>query len=280
MQQNGKPKITKTKAGQSKSSHRTIAETSGVQVISRAAQILKMLASARGLSISMIAEEVGLSRSTVYRILSALEFESLVVTNGPGGYRIGPAITEMAEAGRATIAELLPHMRRLSAELKETVDLSILTGNSVTFIEHVVAPRRLQAVSAPGLSFPLHCTANGKAMLATLSDSRIRELLPSRLEKYTGNTCLLRSQVETEIADVRRRGYALDREEHTAGICAVGATFQVTGQGEFWAISVPLPSSRFYGHENQLVEALLRETARIRAEVSGNRPTGEALPAI
>jgi DNA-binding IclR family transcriptional regulator len=164
--------------------------------------------------------------------------------------------------------------------LNETVDLSVLTGNSVTFIEHVVAHRRLQAISAPGLSFPLHCTANGKALLATLTDSRIRELLPGRLEKLTGNTCLLRSQLEVELEDVRSLGYAFDREEHTVGICAIGTAVEGNTKSEYWALSVPMPSSRFYGHENRLVQALLREAERIRAAITRPQHSTDVSPNI
>jgi DNA-binding IclR family transcriptional regulator len=250
---------------------KAVSQSGGVQVISRAAQILRMLASAQGLSITTIAQEVKLSRSTVHRILTALEGEGLVSTNGPSGYKVGPAISKMAEMSKMhSVEDLMPYLKRLSEVLNETVDLSNLTGNTVTFVSHVVTARRLQAVSAPGVSFPLHCTANGKAILSTLSREKQLDLLPARLERYTAHTCVSRSQLLSELERIKSDGYAFDREEHTDGICAVSVAV-VAPVNERWAISVPLPASRFYSQEAKLTAALFKEARRICSEVLGFR---------
>lgn len=69
---------------------------------------------------------------------------------------------------------------RLSNELEETVDLAVLSGNTATFIDRVAKPQRLQAISAIGVSFPLHASANGKAMLAEPRDAEVRRLVGNR----------------------------------------------------------------------------------------------------
>jgi DNA-binding IclR family transcriptional regulator len=264
--------MTKKKSGSSSSGSKA-AQTGGVQVIRRAAEILRMLATARGLSITAVARQVELSRATVYRILTALEEEGLVSTSGPGGYKIGPGINLIAEASKlSSVDDLMPFVRRLSATLNETVDLSILTGRTVTFVEHVVAVRRLQAVSAPGVSFPLHCTANGKAILATMPKDKRLNSLPRELEPFTSKTCLSKPKLERELIEVGRAGWAMDREEHSEGICAVGVAF-LAPVDEYWAISVPMPASRFYGNETALAQALLHEAKLICAAVPGFRMT-------
>jgi DNA-binding IclR family transcriptional regulator len=127
----------------------------------------------------------------------------------------------------------------------------------MTFVDQVVALHRLRAVSAVGLSFPLYCTANGKAVLAAQSAATARRLLPRTLPALTPATITDPRALDTELDAIRADdGVAFDREEHTVGICAVGAALP-TPYGGWAAISVPLPSSRFYGHEQQLKAAVL-----------------------
>lgn len=229
---------------------------------------MRVLGAATGMSLSDVAAAVGLARSTTHRIIVALEREGLVVRNGPGGYRLGPSITLLAEACKlAAIHDVHPYLVRLSQELHETVDLSVLSDRSMSFVDQVVAPQRLRAVSAIGVSFPLHCTANGKAALATMTVDVVRSLLPKRLERLTPSTCTDRSKLEKELDRVRRSKTAFDLEEHTVGICAVGQCVRL-GTGDLLAISIPLPAGRFYGRENKLAAILRRHCAEIVSDFS------------
>ena len=106
----------------------------------------------------------------------------------------------------------------------ETVDLAVLSGDHVVFIDQVARPQRLQTVSAVGVSFPLHSTANGKALLATLDEAEIRKLLPARLRRLTCHTITSLDVLLAELEEVRDTGLAWDREENDIGICAVGST--------------------------------------------------------
>ncbi|MGH2894330.1 MAG: IclR family transcriptional regulator, partial [Solirubrobacteraceae bacterium] len=150
------------------------------------------------------------------------------------------------------------------------VDLSVLIHDHVSFIDQVAAPHRLRAVSAVGGSFQAHCTANGKALLATHRDEVLRELLPRMLEAATPNTITDRELLIEHLGTVRRDGFAVDREEHTLGICAVGAVVNDTF-GPVAAVSVPVPTQRFTGHEKSLSQALLSTVAEID-DVLGARP--------
>lgn len=239
----------------------------GVQVIERAAEILRILAEGKGLSLSDVGKAVGLARSTVHRIILALQAEGLVTRSGPGTYRLGPSIVALAEASKtAVVHELRPYLVRLSQELNETVDLSLLTGHTVMFVDQVIAPQRLRAVSGIGVSFPLHCTANGKAILAALPDQTVQSLLPNHLERFTPWSHVDRSVLLKELGEIRRSGIAFDRQEHTVGICAVGSTLRLDSS-EWLAISVPLPAERFSGQEGRLAGALRRCCAEIVSNI-------------
>jgi DNA-binding IclR family transcriptional regulator len=228
----------------------------GVQAIARAAAILRALENAPGgCGISEIATATGLPKSTAHRIVAALADEDMVVQEG-GRVRLGGAIDRLAAAGReALVDRLRPVLLDLRRQLDETVDLAVLDGAAVRFVDQVAAPRRLRATSAIGELFPLHCTANGKALLATMTDTEIEGLLPARLERYTPNTIVSRARLLEELDAVRRGGVAFDREEHTAGISAVGAALSEGGR-TLAAISVPVPTQRFSGRERELAAAV------------------------
>jgi DNA-binding IclR family transcriptional regulator len=242
----------------------------GIQVIARAAEILRTLQAAPGgLTQAELADRLGLARSTVHRILGALAEEGLVTgSRSRGRYRLGAEISRMADAVRRDLlGRVHPYLQDLSRELGETVDLSILDGERVTFLDQVVAPQRLQAVSAVGESFPLHTCAPGKAILALLPGPRLAAALPARLAALTPNTITGPGALRRELARIREEGVAHDREEHTEGICAVGAVIDAAEERPM-AVSVPMPAQRYHGREAELTAALLAATTRLRADLN------------
>ena len=220
--------------------------TGGVQAIARAALVLRALERApEGIGLADLAATVELPKSTVHRLLAALAAEDLVELGPEGTARLGSGLVRLGAATRRGLRfRLAPVMLRLRRELDETVDLAILEGDEVTFVEQFPAPHRLRAVSGVGTSFPAHCTANGKALLAALADEEVELLLPSRLERFTERTITSRSGLLAELAEIRKRGVAFDIEEHTEGICAIGAAV-ADPAGPAGAISVPIPTQRF-----------------------------------
>jgi DNA-binding IclR family transcriptional regulator len=242
------------------------APTHGIQVITRAAEILRSLEGhPNGLSLSQIAERAELPRSTVHRIVTALVIEGLLVSASPNGrVRIGPELLRLAAAGRRDVqVELRPLMQRLFEDLNETIDLARLDGDHLRFIDQIPAPHRLRAVSSVGATFPLHCTANGKAVLALLPDEEIKRRISPRMASYTPATITRRSELLAEIAEVRESGVAFDREEHTIGICAVSLAITDANQTPV-AIAVPMPRQRFDGREDELIRAV--QGARTEAQ--------------
>jgi DNA-binding IclR family transcriptional regulator len=240
----------------------------GIQVIARASAILHAIAERQGgVGLSELAREVGLPRSTTHRIVAALEVEDMVSSAAEGRMRIGPALIRLGAAERLDLrAEARPHLERLSEQLNETVDLAVLDGDAVLFLDQVSAPQRLRAVSAIGSLFPAYCTANGKALLAELPLRTVHELLPPRLPERTPNTITARAKLDAELKRIRRDGVAIDREEHTLGICAVGAVIR-DSFGVEMAITVPMPAQRFEGREEEIASALRETCAAIEADL-------------
>jgi DNA-binding IclR family transcriptional regulator len=247
-------------------------DKSQVQVIARAATILRALEEENsGLSLGQIAQRVNLARSTVQRIVAALETEKLVIAATPNGrVRLGPTILRLAASVRSDfIALARPFLERLSEELHETVDLSTVKKDHLVFIDQVIGAQRLRTVSAVGETFPLTCTANGKAYLAQLSDAAIEALLGRTYAARTPKTITAIEPLLTELKTVRRTGVAFDREEHTAGICAAGVAMH-DPLGNAVAISVPVPSQRFVNRQALIAERLLATKRAMETHMNAN----------
>jgi DNA-binding IclR family transcriptional regulator len=232
-----------------------------VQVIARAAAILHALEDeADGLSLGQIAQRVNLARSTVQRIVAALTAEKFLIAASPNGrVRLGPTILRLAASARTDfVAIARPFLVQLSNELKETVDLAVVKKDHLVFIDQVIGSHRLRAVSAVGETFPLHCTANGKAYLAGLETDAIARLIGASYEQRTPRTLTRLEDLLKDLKSVRKTGVAFDREEHTQGICAAGVATR-DPLGNVIAISVPVPAQRFYQHQRNIA-AQLRAT--------------------
>ncbi|MFT6452152.1 MAG: DNA-binding IclR family transcriptional regulator [Halocynthiibacter sp.] len=244
----------------------------GIQVIGRAASILRALRDdPQGMSLGQIADTVGLARSTVQRIVSALQEERLVVTSGTGGIRLGPEITTLAGATKFSIADLCrPLLTDLVRSCGETADLSCLRGPDMIFLDQVAGTHRLRAISSVGDVFPLTDTANGRAVLAMMPRDRAKKL--TEAEWVRRGTPGVWSEFAALLDRVEATGIAWDREEHTPGISAMGFAF-VDWSGDLHAISVPVPASRFERVEKIIEGELTKLRGKVLAAINPARPS-------
>jgi len=178
--------------------------------------------------------------------------------------RLGPALIRLAASASVEFDHITrPIMVELSQAVGETVDLSVLKRNSAVFTDQIQGRHRLRAVSAIGESFPLHCTANGKALLSVLSSDKLERVLRNPLPKMTANTITKPAELLKQIEICRRTGIAIDDEEHTEGISALGTGF-VDPLGRAIALSIPVPTTRFKRIHHELGSHLLGARQRIR----------------
>ena len=236
-------------------------DDSGIRVIARAADILRSLGHhPEGLTLSEIAQQVGLPRSTVQRIVSALDDANLVIAVSPtSGVRLGPALVALAGAARPFgIAELArPVLVQLAKDLGETVDLAVFGHNKTVVVDQISGIHPLVAVSAVGSSLPLHCSASGKVLLASLGDPELAKLRRHlELPSMTPRTITDWNRLDLEIEQVRKLGVAFDREEYRPGICAVAMALRGP-DGQAAAVSLPAPAERFNATEATLTQTLI-----------------------
>lgn len=220
----------------------------GIQVIARAAAVLRALGEhPAGLSLTEIATHTGLARSTVQRIVQALEVEGLVEPRGPqGGFQLGPTLPRLVYRRQMDIVSATrPHLEQLSAELGETTALCTLTGDEVTALDRCIAERVLRVAFPLGtIPFPAHALAPGLVMLAQLGP----DALALALRTPTAPPDLAR-----RLDEVRASGRATDRTDECQGhAVALPSPFGL------YALCVVVPLSRAAGREAQVFDALER----------------------
>ncbi len=225
-----------------------------IHVISKAIAVLRVCASTnRGLSLGEIAERVGYPRSTVQRIVNSLRMEDFLFSEDAyGSIRLGRGIFALTSQPYFDVVEIAhPFLKELAQETGETVDLSMLRIDHLVFLDQVAGNHRLRAVSSVGEAFPLHNTANGKAILALLPDSEMKRVSGTTFHRRTPATKALLKEIDT----IRATGIAEDKEEHTEGICAIGTAFSAVSG--IYALSLPMPAVRFEARKAILKERLL-----------------------
>jgi DNA-binding IclR family transcriptional regulator len=245
------------------------ADGGGKQVIARAAAVLKTLENQRnGLSLSQIAKAADLPRTTVHRLVTALEAQQMVIT-GSSGVRLGPALVRLAASAHTDIVAIArPYVESLGRRTRETVDVSVYRGLHAISVDQYASDQELRVVSPVGTAFPIHCTAHGKALLGTFSDEFVAQLLAEPLERRTPSTLISVTDVINEVRVARDQGWAIDREEHARGVCGLGIHVR-SGLVEHYAISLAVPALRFEENLESLKAALLQCKAEIESVIGG-----------
>jgi DNA-binding IclR family transcriptional regulator len=229
-------------------------QKSDIQVINKAAAILRVCAETnRGLSLGEIATRVGFPRSTVQRIVNSLRSEDLLSSEDSyRSIRLGSGLFALTSQPHLDVVEIAhPFLKELAQETGETVDLAMLRNDHLVFVDQVTGSHRLRAISSVGEVFPLHNTANGKAVLALLTESEIRKKMGATLDRVKLGSKKFLAEIDT----IRSTGVAEDRQEHTEGICATGTAFRVISG--IYAVSLPMPALRFEARRIQLKARLL-----------------------
>lgn len=240
----------------------------GIRVIARAADILKTLGQhPEGLTLREIANRVNLARSTVQRIVKALDDANFVIAASPtSGVRLGPALTSLASfAKQIDILQICrPLLVKLNKDCGETVDFAVFGNDKAVVVDQIPGVHRLVAVTAIGSSLPLHASATGKALLAELAPHELASLRKRyRLVRFNENTIVDWAELDSQIAQVRRDGIAWDREECFPGIRCAAKSIRGPN-GEVGAVSIPVPTERFETTKDNLVQILRRRCGTLQ----------------
>ena len=250
------------------SSNGQITRNSSV-ALERGADVLLLFASSKApkLGVTQIANELGLSKAVVHRILSALRNKGIVEFDAVSRrYALGPIIMSLGltylnklEARQIAVPELVG----LSKLTNETATLSVRTGASRAYVDQVTPDREVLMSVQIGVSYPLHAGASSKALLAFLPDEEIDRYLEEPLRKVTPATITDRRKLRRELKQIVERGWAYSFGERQAGASSVAAPILDYRDYPIAVVSVCGPSDRIESEINMCAEHLVAAVNRM-----------------
>lgn len=236
-----------------------------LQTVDRALQLLETLAEhPRGMQPKEIEECLELNKVTVHRLLATLENRGFIERIG-NGYMIGLKIVELSSMKLSNVelkTEAAPYLRELVNKLGLPVQMAILEGSQAVFIDKIESINSFRMYSQIGKRIPVYACGVGKILLMQKTDEEIRKCLDGvEFNKFTSKTL---EDVETllkVIREGRKKGYAVDNEEHEEGIyCVAVPIYDYTGK-VIAAISVADTSKQFIKGTNKQID-LIKQTAK------------------
>lgn len=242
----------------------------GTQSVDRAADLLRLVVQAeQAPTYSEIVSASGLARSTVSRLLGALERGGLVERDG-SGYRGGRLFADYA-ARFDRVEELVRiahvHLEDVAAATGETVNLAVPRGSRVVHVDQVDARYVLGSVNWVGIDVPSHCSALGKVLLAWAAVRRPA----GRLEVRTERSVATHAALERELDRTRSRGYALTRGELEEGLDAIAVPVRGVEGAVEAALGVSGPTFRMGERREEVAELLLDRAAAITRDLRARR---------
>lgn len=244
---------------------------SKVNSVDRALVILEYLGTqTKEVGVRELGQAIGLSKSSVHRILQTLRARGFVKWNpdnaryslGMRAFEVGCGILRSMEAH----AVAKPYLEQLVANLGETAFLGVLDDADLVIIDKIDGRRSVRMYADIGSRRPLHSTAIGKALLAHLERADIDRIIASKpLTRYTKNTITDPEALRAELEKIRRLGYAEDNEEMEDGLYCIGAPlFNYSGK-PVASISIAVPK---IGQQNVQKDRLIKSVVQAAQEIS------------
>ncbi len=223
--------------------------SSTIQTVQRVAQILHCFTAAEDdLGVMQISRETGLHKSTASRLLSTLHQEGFVERSSETGkYRLGLGLVNLAGVvlERQDLRQIAQeHLRALAEITQETINISILDGDTCINIETIRSPKSIRYAGQLGRRTPLHCTSTGKVLLTHMSPEQRQTILSQPLSAYTQHTIADPVRLRTALAEVCDQGYAISDEEFEEGLVAIAAPIWDRSGEVIAALSISGPTYR------------------------------------
>ncbi|MBI3648275.1 MAG: IclR family transcriptional regulator [Actinobacteria bacterium] len=207
-----------------------------------------MIAEAGELGVTELGRRLGVHKATASRLAATLAERGLVERDPvTDKYRLGFGLIRLAGAAMAgldLVSTARPVLEDLADRTRETVNLGVLSGDAVVYIDQITGTRSIVSVSWVGRRSPLHCTSNGKVLLAYVDEGELDRLLSRPLERPTANTIVDPDRIRTQLQEIRVRGYSQTMEELEEGLNAVAAPIRQGDGAVIAALSVSGPAFR------------------------------------
>ncbi|HXO37798.1 MAG TPA: IclR family transcriptional regulator [Candidatus Acidoferrum sp.] len=235
-----------------------------------------------GTSIAALSKELKMGKSTVHRLLATLrEFDLIWFDPTTSNYALGSRIlrwSDLLVQQNPLVRHGLPVLRELVSAGRETANLAVMDGADVLYVAQFESMERLRMSEAVGTRHPAHCTALGKALLASLSEEEFDQLYSKvdALKSLTANTIADKRRLKEHLQKVRNEAVAYDFEENVVGVVCLGAVVRNFTGKPIAAMSVSLPIQRLRGESLiTLKEHLLNAVNRLSREL-GHNPANDS----
>jgi IclR family KDG regulon transcriptional repressor len=221
-----------------------------IKSVVRTLTMIEALSNHRGgATITALAAELSLPKSSVFRMLNTLlEFGYVRQDPTTDRYALGPRFLRLAasvEHGSDLRALAHPFLVELSEQTTETVHLALPVGDHMVYIDKVDSPRSVVMASRVGQQVPMHCSSLGKAYLSAMPPDERRAVVHSLpLERRTDRTLVAPDALLKDLDTCARRGFAIDNVENEEGVRCVGAAIRGDRDAAIAALSVSAPASR------------------------------------
>jgi DNA-binding IclR family transcriptional regulator len=245
----------------------------GLQSVDRAIAVLRILARTGSAGVTEVAEEMGVHKSTISRLLRALEVQGMAQSSGRGRYQLGLGILHLANSIPMRLdltREARPVLEALAAKFGETVNLAVLSSKHVVNIDEAFGPSTLVAANQNwmGRLTPIHATSSGKVFLASLSAAqRSRVLNELGMPAVTKQTITSRQELESQLLTVAKSGYATVHGELEDGLNGIAVPIRGHKGTVIGTLSISGPSFRF---EPEKLPGLIEELKEAGLQISEN----------
>lgn len=246
----------------------------GVPVLERTIDMLAVLErEPDGASIRALTLELGLPRSTVYRILNTLLAHRLVRRSSDGVFSLGPRLTALAARVKTDVhsydlAEIAtPVAQQLRDDLGEPIKLSVRDGDRAKVIVALLGRHEYSPAPATGTSYPLHAGAASKMILAHMSPAELERHLSTPMTRYTPRTITDPHKLRADLARIKKLGIAEDLGEHNINVHAIAApVFDHSGRF-LGALSIPFLADKDAAARERMRHGLIHASAAITARI-------------
>jgi DNA-binding IclR family transcriptional regulator len=220
-----------------------------VRSVRRAIQILEAFREGSSPTVTELSRALKLPKSSVYELVSTLAAEGVVRKEASSNrYRLGLRLVELARAASHDLdvrRVAHPLIEKLRDDLNETVQLTVLDGEQILYVDGCESTRQLRTFFESGGRAPLYCTALGKAILANLpARDRERVLRRKSLRAFTSKTLTDPIALRRDLARIASRGFSIDDMEHEEGVRCVAAPIRDREGRAFASVSVSGPVHR------------------------------------
>ncbi len=228
--------------------------------------VLELVVKEENISLTDISNTTNYTKSTTQRILNTLKYLNYIDQDS-STYEYFPTMKVYALSEHLTINNIIKeisrkHLEEMSKEINETINLGILDGYNIIYLNKIVSTSPLRVDVDSSMNIPIYCSALGKSMAAF--NSNIFSFKNNYI-KYTENTISSDEDFKKELEDIREKGYAIDNEEFVEGLICVGMPILNSNDEAVASLSISIPKIRY---ENRNIEYYIQLLSKYTKGIS------------